>query len=678
LPDLTDSVEFERGGFWRRALALAIDLAAICLVLELATLALFPLTNGRLQFSGGMFAEHCQELASVPEGLSVAAEFGANSITDCRNSLMGLPASRVLSVSRITRDGTVTKVVTIGYLLDAEGKPTRGLPLDVLMLPLLLALRFGFDRRRGSPGRRLCRIRLANGADGEWPPPASAVKRRYVALALPLLPFWTWSAYAALFPGPELAFTSLFWLCSIAAGLPLLIAALQVLDSIIHRRDTYYDRFANTCVLRLDKENSVVAVATAPLRLGANDAHPAGPQTVPEVTPGFALPPPLPQSALRSRNYLVRHWRGELSLPVSYWLNGILGGVAIGVVVSVLVYATRQQGEAQPVLWLASLTTVWIVAVLLTVWQMVGVWRSATRYRQNGERFWGGAAKTMAALGIVQLAANFFLVGTAQIAGIYEIVAGDSRVGVHEFHVVGNGLTLQFSGGITFGVAREFDQFLNAVASIKTVELNSQGGRIQEAQRISDLIKRRGLSTIVVKDCLSACTIVFLGGKQRFMMPDARLGFHQPAFRGMTTADRSDAIATEMRRLQQFGLSKAFAARANEASPGGMWYPDKDELVRERVVTRVITPAKPVILKPADKPVASATPESPAAGGAQAAAPPASPTNTGEAAASATIAGRETGRATLPADLVKRLATPPRKPALFPAPQPPPPVGDLD
>ena len=92
----------------------------------------------------------------------------------------------------------------------------------------------------------------------------------------------------------------------------------------------------------------------------------------------------------------------------------------------------------------------------------------------------------------------------------------------------------------------------------------------------------------------------------------------------------------------------------------------------------MITPAKPVILKPADKPVASATPESPAAGGAQAAAPPASPTNTGEAAASATIAGRETGRATLPADLVKRLATPPRKPALFPAPQPPPPVGDLD
>jgi hypothetical protein len=28
-----------------------------------------------------------------------------------------------------------------------------------------------------------------------------------------------------------------------------------------------------------------------------------------------------------SRNYLMRHWRGELSLPISYWVNGSLLGV---------------------------------------------------------------------------------------------------------------------------------------------------------------------------------------------------------------------------------------------------------------------------------------------------------------------------------------------------------------
>ena len=26
----------------------------------------------------------------------------------------------------------------------------------------------------------------------------------------------------------------------------------------------------------------------------------------------------------KSRNYFLRHWRGELSLPVTYWINNIL------------------------------------------------------------------------------------------------------------------------------------------------------------------------------------------------------------------------------------------------------------------------------------------------------------------------------------------------------------------
>lgn len=31
----------------------------------------------------------------------------------------------------------------------------------------------------------------------------------------------------------------------------------------------------------------------------------------------------------RRRSYLARHWRGELSLPVSYWVNGCLVSVLI-------------------------------------------------------------------------------------------------------------------------------------------------------------------------------------------------------------------------------------------------------------------------------------------------------------------------------------------------------------
>ncbi|HTF77647.1 MAG TPA: hypothetical protein VK620_25590, partial [Bradyrhizobium sp.] len=301
-----------------------------------------------------------------------------------------------------------------------------------------------------------------------------------------------------------------------------------------------------------------------------------------------------------------------------------------------------------------------------------GVWRSATRYRQRGKRFWGGAAKALVLLGVAQLAANFVMVGTAQMAGIYEIVSGDARVGPHEFHILANGETLEFSGGITFGVTQELERFLNAMAGVRSVRLNSTGGRILEAQKMSDMIRSRDLATVVAVDCLSACTIVFLGGKERLMLPGARLGFHQPAFRGMTAGDRSAAIATEQLRLQGFGLSSAFAARATSASPSGMWYPDKDELVRERVVTRVLSPTQE---SPIDRTFVDTSPD---AGGtdmpiarvtvpnAARSAPAAGLSTTGDSTASTGAEAYGPVRNQVPADLLKRLSSVPRKTAVIP------------
>jgi hypothetical protein len=350
----------------------------------------------------------------------------------------------------------------------------------------------------------------------------------------------------------------------------------------------------------------------------------AAPPPLPaEFTP-LTLPPPLPPPP---RNYFVRHWLGELSLPKSYWVNGLVGGFLVGVAVAALNAAVHSRSEAQPVLWLAALIATWVVVSLFTMWQAVGVWRSATNYKAGGKYFWGGLAKTVTVLGVLNLAYNCLFVGTAQMAGIYEIIDGDARVGPHQFKVLANGQVLEFSGGITFGVANELNGFLNAMGGVRSVRLNSLGGRILEAQKMSDLIRARGLSTFVAQDCMSACTIVFLGGRQREIFPSARIGFHQPAFRGMTAASRAAAIATEQARLQRFGLSREFAVRANTATPSGMWFPDKDELVREKVVTRVALPQPaPVAAKPAPS---------------------------GTAARDAA----EAGRATIPADVIKRLSS---------------------
>ena len=81
------------------------------------------------------------------------------------------------------------------------------------------------------------------------------------------------------------------------------------------------------------------------------------------------------------------------------------------------------------------------------------------------------------------------------------------------------------------------------MAALKVVHLNSTGGRILEAERIGALIKGRNLSTYVPAQCLSACTIIFLSGHERFIGPSGRLGFHQPDFPGMSAQDRQSMIA---------------------------------------------------------------------------------------------------------------------------------------
>jgi len=311
------------------------------------------------------------------------------------------------------------------------------------------------------------------------------------------------------------------------------------------------------------------------------------------------LPPPLPRQ--RAQNFIARHWRGELSLPRSYWINHLVLGTGVGLAVAALAAAINVRAVEQPAWWLISLGLTWSVITLFTIWGATGVWRAATAYRRSGKRFWGATAKVIMALGAIHLVYSLLFVAIPQGLGIIEIVAGDARLATHQFKVLNNGTMLDFSGGISFGTAKEFETMLKAMDNVRTVRLNSNGGRIAEAQKIADLIQARGLSTYVTHQCASACTIMFLGGKQRHLHATARLGFHQPYFRGMTANEQRLAIAREQARLQKFGLSNAFAERANAASPSDMWYPDQSELLREHVVTSIYTP-------PPTKPVASVVP----------------------------------------------------------------------
>jgi hypothetical protein len=290
-------------------------------------------------------------------------------------------------------------------------------------------------------------------------------------------------------------------------------------------------------------------------------------------------------------NYFARHWRGELPLPVSYWINVFLARIAMTVVVAAIDATVDLKDDFQPGVAFAVDILIWTATSAIAVWQFVGMWRSAINYRRALKIFWGGVAQALVLVGAVQAVADFALSGAPQIGELYNIYRGDAKMGAYAFRVLRDGRELEFSGGITFGAAKDFQRFLDAMGVVQVVHLNSPGGRLEEAERIGRLLQARRLSTYVVNDCLSACTHIFLSGRERLISPEGRLGFHQPDGPGLTMEERGTLLANEEQRLRQLGVSAAFARKAILAPPDNMWYPSIAELISEHVATRVVNSA---------------------------------------------------------------------------------------
>jgi hypothetical protein len=303
-----------------------------------------------------------------------------------------------------------------------------------------------------------------------------------------------------------------------------------------------------------------------------------------------AQPPPGAAARKRS-NYFARHWRGELSLPVSYWINGILARIATLSIVAAINATTDFKDDFQPGIALAAEILIWTTTAAVMVWQLVGLWRSAANYRRALKIFWGTLAQVLVVLGAAEMVASFALVGAPQIRELYNIYRGDAEMGSYAFRVLRDGRELEFSGGITFGAAKDFQRFLDAMGVVQVVHLNSPGGRLQEAERIGRLLQDRKLSTYVVNECLSACTHIFLSGRERLISPEGRLGFHQPDGPGLTMEERRTMLADEEQRLRELGVSAGFARKAILAPPDNMWYPSVGELLSEHVATRVVNSA---------------------------------------------------------------------------------------
>jgi len=98
------------------------------------------------------------------------------------------------------------------------------------------------------------------------------------------------------------------------------------------------------------------------------------------------------------RNFAARLWHGEVSLPVTYWLWGVLGSRIALVPVLVL---DRMAGN--PILTIIALACYLGFVVIV----FVATWRSSARYK--GPKIWADLSRVAMALGVLLALAEAFL-----------------------------------------------------------------------------------------------------------------------------------------------------------------------------------------------------------------------------------------------------------------------------
>ena len=291
-------------------------------------------------------------------------------------------------------------------------------------------------------------------------------------------------------------------------------------------------------------------------------------------------------------NFIVRNWRGEYPLFVSYWIFGVIGNWVLPLIMVGLAGVFDSKTGFRPIYLFGFIVSVWLVYIGMSGWLWVGVWRSANRYIARKslrlERApWGGVAKLMAVVAFVQIAAAMIAYGIPQVTEATRVAfMDDPGIPPYSIRVMRNGTEAEITGGIKYGLTDDFRKILGASRQIRVVHLNSIGGRIGEGEKLYNLVRDMRLTTYVSAECLSACTLAFSGGVERVLLHGATLGFHRGSFAGADQPD-SPELRGQRKIFTEAGYDAPFISRALATPSSQMWRPTEAELLKSGVITKV-------------------------------------------------------------------------------------------
>lgn len=298
---------------------------------------------------------------------------------------------------------------------------------------------------------------------------------------------------------------------------------------------------------------------------------------------------PSRQAPMGTFGYIRGHWRGNFSLPRSFWVNGLATALVVGVLTTYAVDAIYKSDLTDGV-WAFSTLAILGFCIIITAWAVVGILRSSKNYLQQGGRVAiGVTAMALMLIGTLCLVLQISKTSPAIIESAL-LQVGIDPLGTPATLTV-TGRELHIDGHLTINLAEAFTALINKHPDVNQISITSPGGRIDTALQIASIISERKLNTVVVGECSSACTIIFLSGKTRMFDIDATLGFHSPSVLGISDLEARFRSPELTEAYEAAGLSEAFISKALRTPSTTMWYPS-DEILIEAGAVHLFTQAR--------------------------------------------------------------------------------------
>lgn len=285
--------------------------------------------------------------------------------------------------------------------------------------------------------------------------------------------------------------------------------------------------------------------------------------------------------------YLGEHFRGQQSLALSFWVNFIVPASVLGFAGAMLADIVATDGR-----YLGGFLTFIVANTVIYSWQVSGVWRATERALQEHAWFlWARGAQVVVVLSILVILEQYLMFAFLAMADDpphtdHRIVTG------YTLNLSPDGTVVELSGRIDFGITQDLTQVLADHGSISIVSLDSSGGLVAEARGLAKVIAHHRLNTYAAGTCSSACTHAYISGEQRFLGPQARLGFHSYRLDAPHAGIFMDPVTEQRNDLALFReqhVDPRFIRRVLDTPHDEMWFPSHQELL-DAGITHEIRP----------------------------------------------------------------------------------------